>query len=478
MRILNSLKKTYRKLERQKAIKILTTIDPEKILLHGENELVKAFHRAAERVPAYGSLLKKRGIDISKVTDVRSFRELVPVITKADVFPDNDIQNLCLDGRLERMKTPMSSSGFSGVFSFGINTADNLLNAEKSIDTALDYIFDISRKRTFMINCVPMGVKIPTSLPVADTSVRADMALAIFKKFSAKFDQTIFVSDPHFLKKILEDGLEQGINWEKENVHLVSGEDWFSESFRSYVSDILGTDWDNNPQRGIFGATMGIAELDLNLFHESIYSIRIRRAAESDQKLRYALFGEGVDVTPILFHYYPHKTFLEALGNDAEPRELVFSMLSKTLLIPLIRYNSKDVGSIISYKRMKQVLHECGYSHLCPDLKLPLVAVGGRKGRSISLGETTLSPEQARSLLYSDYELARRVTGNFLIVNDDDKIVVQIQLKEGEENSDDTFHKFKNLFGAIPGTDVQLFSYHEFKHGMKLDYETKFRHIV
>ena len=156
----------------------------------------------------------------------------------------------------------------------------------------------------------------------------------------------------------------------------------------------------------------------------------------------------------------------------------MFSMLSKTLLIPLIRYNSKDVGSIISYKRMKQVLHECGYSHLCPDLKLPLVAVGGRKGRSISLGETTLSPEQARSLLYSDYELARRVTGNFLIVNDDDKIVVQIQLKEGEENSDDTFHKFKNLFGAIPGTDVQLFSYHEFKHGMKLDYETKFRHIV
>ena len=175
-----------------------------------------------------------------------------------------------------------------------------------------------------MINCVPMGVKIPTSLPVADTSVRADMALAIFKKFSAKFDQTIFVSDPHFLKKILEDGLEQGINWEKENVHLVSGEDWFSESFRSYVIHILGTDWDNNPQRGIFGATMGIAELDLNLFHESIYSIRIRRAAESDQKLRYALFGEGVDVTPILFHYYPHKTFLKRLEMMLNPGNLCF----------------------------------------------------------------------------------------------------------------------------------------------------------
>ena len=90
----------------------------------------------------------------------------------------------------------------------------------------------------------------------------------------------------------------------------------------------------------------------------------------------------------------------------------------------------------------------------------------------------TLSPEQARSLLYSDYELARRVTGNFLIANDDDKIVVQIQLKEGEKNSADTLHKFRNLFGTIPGTDVHLFSYHDFKHGMKVDYETKFRHIL
>ena len=90
----------------------------------------------------------------------------------------------------------------------------------------------------------------------------------------------------------------------------------------------------------------------------------------------------------------------------------------------------------------------------------------------------TLSPEQARSILYSDYELARRVTGNFLISENKNKIVVQVQLKEGEEISDDILHKFRNLFGTIPGTDVHLFSYHDFKHGMKVDYETKFRHIV
>ena len=89
-----------------------------------------------------------------------------------------------------------------------------------------------------------MGVRVPTSLPVADTSVRRDMALAIFRQFSSEFDQMIILSDPHFLKKILEEGVEQGIDWKRENVHLITGEDWMPETFRSYLGSLLGTDWE------------------------------------------------------------------------------------------------------------------------------------------------------------------------------------------------------------------------------------------
>ena len=363
MNLINTIRSKYRRWERQKAIKILTTTDPEKIEAYGKKLLIKAFHRAAQRVPAYKNLLRKRGVDPAKVKDVESFKRIVPVITKEDIFHDYEIEDLCIDGRLDRMKNPMTSSGFSGVFSFGINTEGNLRNAERSIDTALDYTFNITQRKTFIINCIPMGVKIPTSLPVADTSVRSDMALAIYKKFAPKFDQTIFVSDPHFLKKLIEDGLEQGLDWRKENVHLISGGDWFSESFRSYLGSILGTDW-SNTKRGFIGATMGIAELDLNLFHESVHTIQIRRVAQEDKDLRCALFGEGVEVCPILFHYYPHRIFLEAIGAKGDKQEFVFSMLSRSLLIPLMRYNSRDTGTIFSYEDLKQILERWGHNNL------------------------------------------------------------------------------------------------------------------
>jgi hypothetical protein len=88
-----------------------------------------------------------------------------------------------------------------------------------------------------------MGVRVPTSLPVAATSVRWDMALAIIRKFAPAFDQVIMLSDPHFPKKISE----EGTGWERMD-------------------------------RGLIGGTMGVVELDINLFHELRDSICIQRA--------------------------------------------------------------------------------------------------------------------------------------------------------------------------------------------------------
>lgn len=300
--------------ERRKTLQLLKTTDPEQIVEYGEKQLLKAFRRTASRVPAYQDILKKAGCSAENVTSISAFKELVPLITKEDVFPKYSIQDVCLDGSIGLLRSAMSSSGFSGVFSFGINTEANHKNAVKAIDTALDYIFDISGKKTLFINSLPMGVRVPTSLPIADTSVRWDMALAIFKKFSPEFDQIIILSDPHFLKKILEDGTEQGIDWKRENVHLITGEDWMPESFRSYLGSILGTDWDRL-DRGLIGGTMGVAELDLNLFHESRDSMRIQRAALTDQRLRYALYGDGCEVQPTLFHYYPHPSHFSRSGR-------------------------------------------------------------------------------------------------------------------------------------------------------------------
>lgn len=376
------------------------------------------------------------------------------------------------------MKLAMASSGFSGIYAFGINTNKNYKTIAKSIDTALDYTFDISNKKTFLINCIPMGVKVHTSLKLAETSVRSDMALAIIKKFSSKFEQTLIVSDPHFLKKLVEEGNELGINWKKLNISLILGEDWFSESFRSYMAYLINLDL-KNPCGRLIGATMGIAELDLNLFHESPCSINIRRYAQENDILRKILFGEDCKACPILFHYYPHRIFLEALPEEAKEKELIFSMLSPYMLIPLIRYNSKDKGKIFPYEKMKQILTDRGYEHLLPQLKLPMVAVGGRKERFLEVGNNRLYPEEIKQGLYEDFEVAFYTTGYFRLSKNKNSPKLEIQLKKGITITEELKRKFEKAVLKYSDIDLPVILYHyqDFPYGMELDYERKFRCI-
>lgn len=461
---------------RRKIIRLLCTVNPEHIEKLGQRKLIPAFKRAALKVPAYQQILREHNLDQWRVIDVESYKKYVPIITKYDVFYRFEIEKLCVGGTIKDMKLAMSSSGFSGVYSFGINTNRNYKNIAKSIDTALDYVFDISNKKTFLVSCIPMGVKVHTSLKIAETSVRSDMALAIIKKFSHKFDQTLIVSDPHFLKKLVEAGIKEGIDWKKLNISLIFGEDWFSESFRSYLANLIDLDL-NKPQGRLVGATMGIAELDLNLFHESFDTIKIRRKVQEDPELRKALFGKNCKVPPVIFHYYPHRIFLEALPADSEHKELVFSMLSPTMLIPLMRYNSQDCGEVFSYNKMKDALKDFRYSDLIPELKLPLVAVSGRKDRFLELHGNRVNPEEIKQGLYEDFEVAALTTGYFKLNKDAHKL--EVQLKRGIAITDDLKNRFKNALLKYSSVDLPVILYHyqDFPYAVELDYEHKFHHV-
>lgn len=462
--------------ERAEAIRLLCTTDPDVLEANGVDNLLPAFKRAATKVPAYKKILEQHGVNYKDIKDVESYKRLVPVIDKESTFPVFEIEDLCVDGSLEMMKTAMTSSGFSGVFSYGINTPRNYRDIAKSIDTALDYIFDITHKNTLLISVVPMGVKITTSLRLAETSVRPDMALAIIKKFSPKFDQTVIVGDPHFLKKLVEDGRDQGIDWKKIKASLVFGEDWFSESFRSYLGHLMDFDPDKPDDRIIF-ATMGVAELDLNLFHESRHSIQLRRLAQRDVAFREALFGKGTKVPPELYHYYPHRIFLEAVSENGIDKELVFSMLSPNMLIPLMRYNSRDRGDVIPYKKLEEILTKTGHLDMLPDLKLPMVWLGGRKDRFMEVDGKQLLPEEIKQGLYEDFEVASLTTGYFRLNKKD--ISLEIQLKKGVNISDMNGERlrkalFKYTERELP---IVIYEYQKFPYGMELDYEKKFYNV-
>lgn len=126
-----------------------------------EDQALAAFHRAAASVPAYRTILQEAGIEADKIERVADFSTL-PILDKTGTFQRFPIEELCRDGEVGRLGSVLTSSGHSGIFAFGLNDAATLPAISGWIDDLLDLLFAVRSKRTLLINCLPMGVKVPT----------------------------------------------------------------------------------------------------------------------------------------------------------------------------------------------------------------------------------------------------------------------------------------------------------------------------
>src|SRR5205814_667277 len=118
-----------------------------------------------------------------------------------------------------------------------------------------------------------------------------------------------------------EDGAEHhGIDWPSLPVNLITGEEGIAENYRDYIAGLIGIEDPSRKDGKLIMSSMGVAELDLNIFHETADTIAIRRLAHRDPALRRALFGDTATVCPMLFVYYPHRCHVEELaGAGAQP---------------------------------------------------------------------------------------------------------------------------------------------------------------
>jgi phenylacetate-CoA ligase len=463
--------KRLQKFRRKQIIKYLRNTSPEKFESIAEKKLYKTIHKAAKDSPAYKSIVDEKKAELKRVKTLEDFKHIVPITNKLNYFERYTFEQL-LGHNEKKMKSAMSSSGYTGTFAYGFVSENAIKNSRLGVDTTFDYWFDISKKRTFLINCAPMGVHVETSLPLAETSVRSDMAIALLKKVSPAFDQTIIGGDPYFLKKLIEEGDEKGINWEKLQVSLITAQDWLPESLRTYLASRIGINPDNSGIRGIY-ATMGMTELGLNVFHESKYTIGIRRAILKDMELRNLLFQSDMRAAPCIFHYYPFRTYIESIKNK-EQDELIFTVTDLKNILPIIRYNTGDAGKIMSYNQLKTVLTP-KYPIFIPDLKLPIGILYGRIKNQIIFRNQFLHIEDIKEGLFSDSEVGSKVTGLIKIQSNKDKIYVMVHLKNGILNDTNLKKKIRNAIHTylLFEVEIQLISYNEFPDAIELNYERK-----
>jgi len=460
----------YKKLD-----EYLKTSSPEKILADGEKKLIKAFKNSASCVPFYKRFLLKQKISSDLVKSLSDFKKQVPFLDKEKVFLENDLKDICRNGQIDDVCLFYSSSGSSGVFSFGAETWKNRSRIALGLEFLLDHSFDIFKKKTLLINCLPMGVKVFTrTLPLAETSVREDVVLSLLEKLKNYYDQFIIVGESAFLKHLAEFGAECGTLFKDLKINLITGGEFIPETYRSYMAELLDIDL-NNPESGIIAVNMGLSELSLSLFSESTECINIRRAALKNKKLRKELFKNESEL-PLLMQYFPSATWLENIGDN---NELIVSMLDPNLKIPLIRYNTKDRAELVSYNRVKEILQTSGSSCVMPKYKLPFGIVTGKNQKIINNNGESLGVNEVKEALYFDFDFASCVTGNFRLFQDGDFIIIYTQLKKNIPWSEALCDKFFNSMKNYTNLNfkIVLKEYIPFYYGIEHNFEKKNKYI-
>jgi len=464
--------------------------------MRSEPPVLKSFRHAAAKVPAYRQILAEAGVDAASIRTLGDFTSRVPIIDKAMTFGRFSIDELCVDGELGKPGSLLTSSGHSGLFAYGIYQAQDE-GEQGLIDDALDQYFQVRSKHSLLINCLPMGVKVPTrACTLAETSVRPDMVTALVKAFAPQYDQTILVGETAFIKLVLERGKSQGIDWPALAVQVVVGEEPIAENARQYLYGLLGAGA-GQAAVGRVVSSMGVAELGLNLFFETRPLIALRRTLHDDAALRSAVLGPAVRIVPMLFTYDPARLFVEVL----EDGRLVVSTLDDGRRLPLIRYVTGDQARLLAPTQLLEAARVAGLD--AGDIgSIPIIAVPGR-GQFASAGNVRVYPEEVKEGIYRNARLAELTTGNFRLESGPSRVLIRIQLVPGAVPTDQIAGDFAAAIApyvtapiaghrrtAPPhgqaGADAsssgapielrpELYAY--FEGGMSLDYERKFDYL-
>jgi phenylacetate-CoA ligase len=431
-----------------------------------DHPVLEAFRRAARSVPAYRGILARCGVNADAVSNMDDFARVVPVLDKQATFGSYDVADLCADGQLGDLAAVLTSSGHSGKFAFGLYDVGGGGAEVEWTDAALDMVFGVKSRRTLLINCLPMGVKVFTRCcTLGETSVRADMVMALVKQFGRRYEQIILVGEAAFIKHVLELGLSQGVNWKDLLVQVIVGEEPLAENARKYLQQLLGID-PRDPATGLVGSSMGVAELGLNLFFELPPLIAARRALHENETLRRSFLGDAT-VVPMIFAYDPLRIFVEI----GEHGRLIITTLDPSRRLPLIRYAPGDFAAAIP----AAVLEALGATVPAVGGVVPLLAVLGR-GQYVQSASAPVFPEAVKEGIYHEPELAAKTTANFRLVAGQKAATVRIQLVPGAAPSPQLDERFAAAMAHyVPAAlQVRCELYETFGSGMSLDYERKF----
>ena len=450
---------------------------PQRMQSSSRSRAIQVSMVAAKHSEAYRTLLQEHGIEPVTLGAQIVWSNL-PVLTKSNTFERFTVTQLSRPLSASALADVLTSSGRGGrSYGFRLTAREQHEEGWFNIDLGLQDVFDVDEKHTLLVNCLPMGVVFRSrAVAVANVSVREDMACSILRDIGPNFQQILLCTDPLFIRRLLDEAQNVGVDWRALNTSVIMGEEVLVEAQRDYIAARMGIDIDSDLHR-LVGSSFGVGELGLNLLFETRETIRMRRAMRTQPALTPVLCGTAaLDAIPSIFCYNPLRTYLEILNPDADGfGELCITMLDVHAVIALPRYATGDLGRLISPADAAQAAELVG---VAPPW-LPLVAIQGRiKDRPAGLP----SVESVKELLYLDHAVADQLTGAFrLEKNDNSRVKLTLQVNSDAAALSSVLHtRLTEIFArhGLARLELELLNPNNFPWRPILDFERKFAYVA
>jgi phenylacetate-CoA ligase len=239
------------------------------------------------------------------------------------------------------------------------------------------------------------------------------------KELGDEFEYVI-AGYPPFLKQIAD---STEIDWKKYHISAIYGGEGISEPMRTALLKRF---------KNVVGS-YGASDLEINIAHESDFTIALRRALIEDPKLREALLVQNRGIIPSVFQYNPYDYLIETNNSG----ELIVTICRLENLSPRIRYNIHDLGHVAHFYDLKKTLKRLGRKDLLQYVELDFGVLFhyGRSDLSVDYNGAVVGPEEVKQILTTDSQHARLVN-NFRLISYEDKgahkhLLFAIELPEG-----------------------------------------------
>lgn len=378
----------------------------------GKIRAVRVYRYAIKRVPAYRDFMSKKQYDGPRITARGANLWDVPEIDKASYIKNYYLTEKLTDGVLPKAGVMLDeSSGSSGKPTSWARGWKERRFTRRIIQVAFKHL--IEDQNVIVINTFAMGAwstGFNTSLSLLEISrvksTGPDLTKAIdtLLELGPQFDYVI-CGYPPFLKQIADD---KRVDFGKYNISAIYGGEGVSEPMRKSLQEVF---------KEVVGS-YGASDLEINIAHETDFTIALRQALIEDESLRAALLKQNRGIIPMIFQYNPY----DYLFENNQKGELLVTICRKQNLSPRIRYNIHDLGHAEDFYAFKKKLKSLGRRDLLRlvELDFGVLFYYGRSDLSVDYYGGVVGPEEIRQIINADEDYKQKVS-NFRLISYEDK---------------------------------------------------------